>query len=66
MKHQLTLRDLRDSIQMMGMPAPNMQADNAISARVVVSESMSGSAFLKGEFVLFVPPSAVTHMKEES
>ena len=62
-KNTLTLRDLREA-----MMAPNYattpSVEATISARIVVSSSMTGAAFMKGEFVLFVPPESVTHLKE--
>ena len=60
MKNNLTLRDLKEA--MMQPSGTTMQTENTIPARIVVTDSMTGAAFLKGEFVLFVPPEAVTNL----
>lgn len=62
-KNTLTLRDLKEAMMQPG-PGTTMQVEATIPARIVVTEGMTGSAFLKGEFVLFVPPEAVTKLSE--
>lgn len=71
---KITLQDLQESMQqtmqVLGMPLPPYpppmvtQQLNALPVRIVVTEGMSGMAILRGEAVLFVPPSAVTNLKE--
>lgn len=62
-KNTLTLRDLREALMQPPHGVPT-QSDNTIPARIVVTDGMIGAAYMKGEFVLFLPPEAVTRLSE--